>query len=197
MLDIGCGTMPYRNLFPEKCTYIGIDTFESEKNFGYKQDNVIYYDGMTFPLQDNFVSVVLHSEVMEHIYDTKNFISECHRVLIKGGYMLVSVPFQAKYHYIPYDYWRFTPSSLENILTKAGFSNIRILPRGTDVTVAGYKVLAIGYRLFFNKSWFKKLLSVILAPIWVLGLIAARISVVTNIGSEDDCLGFVIYCKKD
>ena len=192
ILDVGCGAMPYRNLFPQEAVYKGIDTFESDKNFGYKQKEVTYYDGITFPIEDNTVDILFHSEVMEHIYDTRHFLSECGRVLKHGGKLLFTVPFQARFHYIPYDYWRFTPSSIEKLLSEAGFSDIKVHNRGTDVTVAGYKVLALGYRLFFSRSPFLMLLSIFFSPIWVIALAIGQISILLGIGSKDDCLGYVV-----
>lgn len=192
ILDVGCGAKPYRDLFPKQAMYKGIDTFDSEKNFDYKQNDVTYYDGITFPVKDNEIDLLFHSEVMEHIYDTRHFLQECARVLKKGGQMIFTVPFQARYHYIPYDYWRFTPSSIESLLSDVGFYNIKIHHRGTDVTVAGYKVLALGYRLFFSKSILQLLLSVVLAPIWVIALVIGQISIFSKLGSKDDCLGYVV-----
>ncbi len=197
VLDVGCGAMPYRNLFCEDCQYLGIDTFEAKDNFDYYQADVKYYDGVHFPVEDGVITVVLHSEVIEHIYNTKQFLSECYRVLKKKGKMVFTVPFQARFHYIPYDYWRFTPASLYQLLSEAGFKGIVIMERGSDVTVAGYKVLSVGYRLFLSKSWWKILLSIILAPVWGIGLLVGQISILTKCGSKDDCLGYVVCCCKE
>ena len=47
-----------------------------------------------------------------------------------GGRLLLTVPFAARWHYIPHDYWRFTPSGLERLLSAAGFERRRRLRPG-------------------------------------------------------------------
>lgn len=195
VLDVGCGAMPYRGLF--NCSYQGIDIYEAGCNFDYHQEDVTYYDGVNFPIKDETISMVFSTETMEHIYDTKHFLGECNRVLRESGHLLITVPFSARYHYIPWDYWRFTPSSLQLLLEESGFKDIRIIPRGTDFTVAGYKTLAIGYRLFFSKDMWRKIVSVIFAPIWIISLIVGQISLHCEVGSCEDTLGYIVYCRKD
>lgn len=176
--------------------YLGIDTQDAETNFDYKDAEVIYYDGVTFPIDNESVDFVFHSEVIEHIYDTRHFLSECSRVLKKDGKLCFTVPFQARWHYVPWDYWRFTPTSLKNLLEEAGFENIKVTPRSRDICVAAYKVLTIGYRLLLSKSIWRMLIAVILAPIWGLALLIGQISLYLDIGTEEDCLGYIVYAEK-
>jgi methionine biosynthesis protein MetW len=44
------------------------------------------------PYEDEFFDVVHAGEVIEHLYDTKAFLSECRRVLKPGGLMLFTTP---------------------------------------------------------------------------------------------------------
>lgn len=44
------------------------------------------------PLPDNSVDIAVASEILEHIYHSKRFISEIRRVLINGGYLILSTP---------------------------------------------------------------------------------------------------------
>lgn len=195
VVDVGCGASPYKHLF-EGWEYEGLDIQDSEEQFDYSNKNVTYYDGSVFPENTESAKLVFHSEVIEHVFDTAHFLSECHRILETGGCMIFTVPFQARYHYIPYDYWRFTPSSLQIYLEKAGFEKICIIPRSRDICVAAYKTLTIGYRLFFSGSWWRIILAVFFAPIWILSLIIGQVSLHLNLGSEDDCLGYIIACEK-
>lgn len=196
VVDVGCGAKPYRNLFPPEWDYVGIDTQDSDANFDYHEDSVIYYDGVTFPLKNLEVDLIFHSEVIEHIYDTRLFLSECNRVLKEHGKMIFTVPFQARWHYIPYDYWRFTPSCIQKLLEENGFEDIEVTPRSRDICVAAYKVLTVGYRLFFSKSWWRILISVCLSPVWILSLLLGQASLHFDWGTEDDCLGYVVCCRK-
>ena len=175
---------------------MGIDTKDADANFDYHEADVVYYDGYTFPLNDSEIDLVFHSEVIEHIYDTRHFLSECSRVLRPGGEMIFTVPFQARWHYIPFDYWRLTPSSIQKLLEEAAFEEIEIIPRSRDICVAAYKVLTIGYRLFFSKSWWRMLLSICLAPVWITSLLLGQISLHLDWGTKEDCLGYVVHCRK-
>lgn len=196
VLDVGCGLCPYKQLFVPEWNYMPIDRGEAEENFDYRTEDVLYYDTDIFPMGDRSVDLVFHSEVMEHVYDVRQFLGECNRVLKRGGYMVATVPFQARYHYIPYDYWRYTPSSLKNLLEESGFEDIEVVPRSRDICVAGYKVLTVGYRLFFSRSWWRMLISAILAPIWIVALLAGQASLHLGLGSDEDALGYVIRCRK-
>src|SRR5262249_15864737 len=60
---------------------------------------------------------------------------------------LFTVPFAVRWHFIPYDYWRYTPSGLDRLLQKAGFTGIEVFARGNQLTVACYKVMALCFSL--------------------------------------------------
>lgn len=44
------------------------------------------------PLEDNSVDIVVASEILEHIYHSKRFISEIKRILVNGGALILSTP---------------------------------------------------------------------------------------------------------
>lgn len=200
LLDVGCGNSPYKGLLPNNIKYIGLDYNMAEENFDYvKPDDVVLYDGKEFPFENNSFDFLYHTDVLEHIIEPHLFLSECHRVLKENGSMFFSVPFQARYHYIPFDYYRYTPSGLKNILENSGFYDIKIEERGSDVTVAAYKVIAVFYRMLLDtgiKGLFNKILAIILSPIFCVSMLIAHISLIFNIGSKDDCLGYSVTAKK-
>ena len=68
---------------------------------------------------------------MEHVPEPAGFLAEASRCLRPGGRLLLTVPFAARWHYIPHDYWRFTPSALERLLSAAGFDRIAIYRAAT------------------------------------------------------------------
>ena len=79
----------------------------------------------------------------EHVPEPGAFLAEASRCLRPGGRLLLTVPFAARWHYIPHDYWRFTPSGLERLLSAAGFRDAAIYARGNSLTVACYKAMAL------------------------------------------------------
>lgn len=52
------------------------------------------YDGRTLPFDDGTVDAVYSSHCLEHIPDYKQALSDWHRVLKVGGYLIVAVPHQ-------------------------------------------------------------------------------------------------------
>ena len=62
-----------------------------------------------------------------------------------AGCSILTVPFAARWHFVPQDFWRFTPSGLEHLLTGAGFRDVRVYARGGALAVAGYKVLGLNF----------------------------------------------------
>ena len=147
VLDVGCGIQPYRHLFPPEARYKGLDTIDSKKKFGYAAPDTVYFSGKKWPQKDRSVDFILCTETLEHVPDTKTFLREAYRCLRPGGTVLFTIPFEARWHFIPYDYWRFTPSGLELIFGQAGFSSIKVFGRGNQLTVVCYKAMAFVWSL--------------------------------------------------
>lgn len=130
LLDIGCGKMPYKELLlkPQGQTerYIGLD-LHTPATASYSQATPdLYWDARTIPMEANTVDSVMLTEVLEHCFEPAVTLKEAHRVLRKGGYVFITVPFLWPLHDVPYDEYRYTPFSLEKNLAGAGFQNIRI-----------------------------------------------------------------------
>ena len=149
LVDVGCGAQPYRSLLHPTVEYIGIDIAEAEERFGYLNADTRYFTGDTWPVDDATADTLLATELLEHVVDPSVFMREAHRSLKPGGKLILTVPFAARWHFIPHDYWRFTPSSLELLLGENGFENPRIYARGNELTVASYKTMALILPLLF------------------------------------------------
>lgn len=67
--------------------------------------------------------LIIFSHTLEHIYNFKKALRECHRLLKKGGFLIVDCPFVYEYHaQSEYDdYWRISHKALQKILTGIGF----------------------------------------------------------------------------
>lgn len=202
VLDIGCGAQPFRRLFnTNKITYIGIDTIEAKPNFGYENNDTIYYSGKTLPIENEKADFILCTETLEHILEPTWLLNEMGRCLKNGGKILLTVPFAARWHFIPFDYWRYTPSSLSHLLSTAGFTNISVYARGNHVAVACYKVMGLMLPFLFSKQSnklkliFDRLVGLILLPfIFILAFIA-NIAILKTTSAED-CLGFTVLAEK-
>lgn len=195
VLEVGCGDRPYARFVPDACRYISIDQLAGSDDFSMERHpGVIYYAGPTFPVADASFDSLFHTEVLEHVYETGAFLAECRRVLKPGGAMFFTVPFQARYHFQPHDYFRYTPAALQRLLTDHGFSDVDVAPRGNDIAVAAYKVAAVGFR-WAHGSAVEKALFALTTPATVLALCVAHLATAAGWGSEDDCLGYSVTAR--
>lgn len=121
LLDIGCGTKPYRELFAG-AMYIGLDIdSEHSRALGIAD---AYYDGKRFPFEDAQFNAVLCNQVLEHVFNPQEFLAEIRRVLASGGRLLITVPFVWDEHEQPYDYARYSSFGLKALLEQHGFKVI-------------------------------------------------------------------------
>ena len=124
VLDLGCGKAPYKDIIMEMADeYIGVD-WENVRD----RSRVDVFSDLSKPLpfDNDFADTIVSFEVLEHLPEPDNFLSECHRVLRPGGYLLMTAPFIWHVHEEPYDYYRFTKYGLEYLLRKNRFSEVSI-----------------------------------------------------------------------
>lgn len=111
--------------------FINLDNVDQMEfvDYFHAGDGVIKMDiEKTFPITDEQYDFVLSFNVMEHIFDHRNMISETARILKRGGAVHGIVPLMWHYHPDPNDYFRFTGQALERLLQEYGFENIVIKP---------------------------------------------------------------------
>lgn len=177
LLDVGCGSKPYRTIFTRVTEYLGLE-LDTEENRATQHAD-FYYDGQTFPVADESVDTVLCNQVLEHVADPDEFLSEIFRVLRPGGTLILTVPFIWPEHEQPHDNRRYTSFGLRNQLLAAGFA-----PRKQAKLIRGGGVLfalaAAGINAYLRNSplLIRVLMRIIvIAPLslagWMLTMIAA------------------------
>jgi SAM-dependent methyltransferase len=199
VVDVGCGAQPYRRLVSPSAKYVGIDTTAAKSAFGYETPDTLYYDGYTWPLEAASADAVVATETLEHVPDPEHFVAEAARVLRPNGRLVLTVPFAARWHFIPHDYWRFTPSGFQRLLSAAGFDDIAVYARGNAVTVAMYKCLALLAALLLPqtestaKNLALRLCGLPLVPLFVAFAAVGNASLRSAGG--DDCLGYTVTAR--
>ena len=195
LLDVGCGNQFYKRYIPENMDYKGIEIKETKKYFKNFSD-VIYYNGKKIPFKNETFDNALCLEVLEHVYNFQNLIKEINRVLKKNGILILSVPFAAKYHYLPYDFFRYTPSSLKIILEDSSFKIINFSRRGDDIVVTFHYILVSILGLIYKKNIFSKIIGILLLPIGIFFALLNNILENFEFGAKENTIGFFIVCKK-
>jgi ubiquinone/menaquinone biosynthesis C-methylase UbiE len=197
LLDLGCGDSPYRFLVNEQTTkYHGIDIHESSK-FDYVRSDIFHFDGQKIPFEDKYFDIIICTEVLEHVLEYQTLTNEVYRVLKPGGSALFSIPWSARYHYVPYDFFRFTPSALEHVFKQ--FANVKITNRGTDITTISSKLIVVYFRNLFPSNSWKYIFFpfwLLVSPLIIILTAIGQISLTWKIGSNLDPLGYTVILKK-
>jgi len=197
VLDVGCGQSPYRSLLdPAATRYVGIDISDADR-FDYANDDIVPFDGEHIPFPDDHFDAIFCTEVLEHVANYQGLVDEIYRVLKNDGQAVFTVPWSARYHYVPYDFFRYTPSSLRTMFAR--FRSAEITPRGTDISTIASKLVVLWFRnLVPSQRW-----RLVLVPLWLLAspilalaLVIAYVCTLASIGSTDDPLGYTIVVTK-
>lgn len=174
LLDVGCGSKPYRSLFTVDA-YIGLDIdSEISRQRGIADQ---LYDGNAFPFSDGSFDSALCNQVLEHVFNPDEFLGEIARVLKPGGKLLLTVPFVWDEHEQPYDYARYSSFGLRALLEKQGFKVVYHKKLGADPSIIFQ--LANAYLFKVSQSLpksIKLLVTVtVMAFINLAGLLACRL----------------------
>lgn len=174
LLDIGCGTKPYRNICQVN-EYIGLE-IDDEGNRNHSHADV-FYDGKTIPFDDNTFDSILPNQVFEHVFNPNDFLKEINRVTKTGGVFLMTVPFVWDEHEQPYDYARYSSFGLKHILSENGFEIIEQRKSNNGLEVIFQLLNDYIFKKTVTKSRYLNLLFMLMlmAPINVLGLIFSKI----------------------
>jgi SAM-dependent methyltransferase len=123
MLNAGCGT---RDITAFLRTH-GM-TELTRYDIASSEPDVILGPIEAMPFEDGSFDSALCNAVLEHVVDAERGIAELARVVRKGGYLVVTVPFLQPYHPSPGDYRRYTPDGLAQLGQNAGLELLELLP---------------------------------------------------------------------
>lgn len=126
-VDLGCGAMPYRSLFPGR--YIGLDLATS-----HGRPDALGAAEST-PLRDGSCDLVVSTQQLEHVDNPMSVLEEARRILRPGGTLLLSTHGVWPHHPDPQDLWRWTEEGLVRLVERAGLRVDRVHHQGELFTV--------------------------------------------------------------
>jgi SAM-dependent methyltransferase len=150
LLDIGCGSMPYKKLFTHCNSYIGLE-IETEKSNEFADYT---YDGKTFPFENESYDSAICSEVLEHVFEPNIFLKEINRVMKKNGLIILTLPFIWDEHEQPYDYARYTSFGLKYILEKENFEVLEQKKICNNLSIISQLINCYFYKKMYHKKNF-------------------------------------------
>jgi len=98
VLEVGCGEGYGTNLLSQHSgKIIGLDVDKdtiAHSSGKYGAENCLFrtYDGVKIPYEDNTFDTVVSFQVIEHIQDDINYVSEIYRVLKRNGIFILTTP---------------------------------------------------------------------------------------------------------
>ncbi len=175
VVDVGCGTKPYRDLFGAD-HYFGVDIVKSSD--GKNPDSDVFYDGTALPFRSGSIDGLLMSQVLEHVFEPGKLLLEMNRVLKPGGRLLLTVPFLWDEHEQPHDFGRYTSFGLRYLLEESGFSILYF--KRTGNYLSSLAQMFCSYIFTISEKWnpvFKTLLySGVCSWILIVGMIAGKLA---------------------
>ncbi len=162
--------------------------------------DTIIYDGSTLPLKNDFVDTVLLIEVLEHVEYPDKLLKEIHRVLLPNGRLIMSVPFSARRHHIPFDYRRYTKEGLIKLLGANSFHIELLTERGNDLAVIFNKLLiyqiSLIKKITFRKFLLNAILFLIISIFTISIYILIKVPMLNKTGNLTDPLGYFLVANK-
>jgi len=138
LLDCGCDNGEFTerlamSLKPERAMGIEIDEVQAEKAISRGIDVIIGDLNHEFELEDSIVDGAIANQVIEHLCNTDNLLSEIWRVLKPEGILVLSTENLASWHNIFALLMGWQPFSLTNISEHhTGIGNPLSLHRGEE-----------------------------------------------------------------
>jgi SAM-dependent methyltransferase len=118
VLDLGCGA---KKLSRNGTHVVGVDCSNLPG-----VDWVLNLEDEEFDFTE--FDMLVMNNLLEHLYQPKKVLSKIYNSTARDVRIVATVPFIIKWHQIPNDYFRYTPSCLERIFKDSGFVDIEIVP---------------------------------------------------------------------
>jgi SAM-dependent methyltransferase len=181
LLDIGCGSAPYRDVFSNVHDYIGLD---------FAGDVDVVGSGLNLPFRDECFDTILCNEVLEHVPEPATLMGEAFRVLRKGGTLLLTTPQTWGLHLEPYDYYRYTKYGLRHLAEQAGLDVLEVGPTcGVWATVSQRVVDVVAHDYLQGRG--NRIVGACFTP-----LLAAGYALDMALGMRGDSLDNVLVARR-
>ncbi len=185
LLDAGCGTRPYQMIFENQVSH----------DIGLEQDRIRYAKAdvwgnvLALPFGKGSFDTVLSNQVLEHVPEPQQALTEMARVLRSDGHLILTAPHIWELHEVPHDYFRYTPYGLRYLAEKAGLEVVAIK------ALAGFWVTA-GARFCYYLARFDRSILMPFVRCAFLGVQLGALLLDRVHRVESDAWNFLMVAKK-
>ena len=132
LLDVGCGDRSMTKHIAPAVQYVGLDY--PVTGIRYQGEPDVFGSAEALPFASEYFDTVLLLEVLEHIENPSQALSDIARVLKYNGKLILSVPFLYPVHDAPHDYSRWTIYGLNKLFSDSGFYVVERFSSGNSFT---------------------------------------------------------------
>jgi hypothetical protein len=130
VIDAGCGEQPFRELVESQARqYVGMNPVQNSRG-----SVDVLADLENVPSTSSRYSLVLCTEVLEHVAEIDRAFAGLRRLTATGGYVVLTVPFMYPVHMEPFDFRRLTEYGIAHLAAAHGFDVVSVerLGRASD-----------------------------------------------------------------
>jgi SAM-dependent methyltransferase len=197
LLDAGAGECQYKPWLTHT-HYIGVDLAIGDTQWDYGNLDAAS-DLCHLPFGRDVFDVALCTQVLEHVTEPLQVLTEIHRVLKPGGRLLLTAPQSSHQHQKPHDYYRYTSFGLRYLIEQAGMRVVSIDPMGGYFWYLSFQLRNIDYWLFpkgmIGRRWaFPLRVPLILVSQLILPLILFYLDPLDR--AKDETFGYTCVAMK-
>lgn len=197
LVDLGCGIKPYQSIFTAHVdSYFGVDyPSTADGNYGSETKADLFIDCVDTKIDAESFDTLLSTQVMEHIFDTQKYLSECCRLLKKSGIGIFTVPFVWQCHAEPFDFYRFTKFSLEKLFVEYGFEIVELKElEGAYATLIQAKIVSL--YCYPGKNMLVRIFQKCMRTFWMPVLNFCALHLDNLFYNDKLCLNYLIVVRK-
>lgn len=135
LADLGCGTVPLYGVYKHVVSSVVCADWSGTSHTTSHLDFELDLSQPLDALADGSFDTVLLSDVLEHLPNPEQALTEVHRILRPGGVLILGVPFMYGLHEVPHDYHRYTEHLLRLRLEVLGHEVLHLQPLGGPAEV--------------------------------------------------------------
>ncbi len=147
LLDLGCGKAPLYGVYKSLVTSVTLADWDNSLHENKHLDMACDIT-KKLPFNNNSFDTIILSDVLEHIPNPNDVLTELKRILRPNGIVLMNVPFMYWVHEAPHDFYRYTEFMLRKLVEDQEMIVVKL-----DALAGGWAVLLdVASKLFVNKT---------------------------------------------